>query len=117
MTNVYSIDVKVWATAYIKAETPEAAAEIVRKLRRECLQMPEDNYDVGDDRVPVCEMRFDHSDFPELSLATNMTVDATFIDNIKANELELVHESVLRAEADAPSCQQVHREDGSPDQA
>jgi hypothetical protein len=38
------------------------------------------------------------------------------IDSITADELEVCNES-LGAEADAPSCQQVHREDGSPDQA
>jgi hypothetical protein len=33
MAKIYSIDVQVWATAYIRADTPEEAMEIARGLK------------------------------------------------------------------------------------
>jgi hypothetical protein len=76
--------------------------------------MPVDEFEVGEDRVPVSERSFDDPELPELSLATNMSVDSEYIDSVAPDELELSHES-LGAEADA-SCQ-VHQENGSPDWA
>lgn len=67
---LYSIDVKVYATAYIKADNEKAALEIARYLKN-------DTFECGnplDSEVPVVGLDFDDPDLPEVSLSPVMTI-------------------------------------------
>lgn len=93
MSKVFSVDVKVWATAYIKADTPDQAIEKLRKLRHECLEMAVDEDDIDLGRVPVSDKAFDDPNLPELSLSPAMTVSARGIDDTHwHHQLEVVHD-------------------------
>lgn len=68
--NVYSIDVKVYATAYIKAETEQDARKIAEELKGYALELPEGG--AGD--LEISGMQLDNPDLPDVSLSPAMTV-------------------------------------------
>lgn len=66
---VYSIEVQVAATAYIRAKNPAEAMEKAKALK----DSSPDILDSGGD-VPVSGARLDSSDLPEVSLSPAMTI-------------------------------------------
>jgi hypothetical protein len=68
--NVYSIDVKIYATAYIRAETQEQALEIARELKDTALNFP----DYVDSDPMISGRQYDDPDLPDLSLSPIMTI-------------------------------------------
>lgn len=61
--NLYSIPMTVYATAYIRAETPEAAMEIAEGLT-----------DLSIEEVEVSGLQFDDPDLPDISFSPAMTI-------------------------------------------
>jgi hypothetical protein len=70
MTNLYSIDIKIYGTAYIKADSEEKALEIAKSLHMDGIELREDR----DAEIPITGQRFDDPDLPELSLSPAMTL-------------------------------------------
>lgn len=66
---LYSIDVKLYATAYIKARSPGEALKIARELK-DCSPSILDH--AGD--VPVCGAIFSDPELPDVSLSPAMTI-------------------------------------------
>jgi len=69
---LYSIDVKVWATAYIKADSEEEAQKIADSMRDWTLQLSDEPIDAGD--VMIFGGDFDGPNMPALSLSPLMTI-------------------------------------------
>lgn len=65
MANLYSIDIKVVATAYIKADSEEEALEKVKGLHLDGIEVSGDI---------ISERQFDDPDLPEISLSPAMTL-------------------------------------------
>jgi hypothetical protein len=70
---LYSIDVQIAATAYIKATTNEAARAAALALRNQCLELPN-----GDWGVEVCGRQFGDPLLPAISLSPAMTIMGPF---------------------------------------
>lgn len=67
---VYRVEMKLVATAYIKATSPSAAMKIARRLRNQC---PMVNDHGGD--IPISGQKFDDPTLPEVSLSPAMTIN------------------------------------------
>jgi len=72
MSNLYSIDVKVWATAYIKADSEAEAQAIADTMKDWTLQLSDDLTYAGD--VMIFGGDFDGPNMPDLSLSPVMTI-------------------------------------------
>jgi len=68
--NLYSIDVRVYATAYIRAGSEEAALAIAKGLKDSALEL---NEQWGGDMV-ITGLTFDNPDLPDVSLSPSMTI-------------------------------------------
>jgi hypothetical protein len=86
MGKVFSVDVKVWATAYVHADSGEQAVKKLQKLRQACVRLDDA------DEVEINDSPFDDPELPELSLSPLATVDGESIDLIEPDELECVHD-------------------------
>ncbi len=69
MAKIYSIGLTVYATAYIRASTPEEAQDIARDLRDTSLEVA----DAGGE-TPICGLKFDDPRLPDVSLSPAMTL-------------------------------------------
>lgn len=67
--NVYSIDVRIYATAYIKAETPKEAQKIARDLEGRNLELSP-----GDYGIEISGAQLGSTHLPAVSLSPAMTV-------------------------------------------
>lgn len=67
---LYSIDIPVFATAYVKAADEEEALKQAIALGNSGLELPE----VWEGEVPIFGKRFDHPDMPDVSLSPAMTI-------------------------------------------
>jgi hypothetical protein len=84
MPNLYSIDIKLYATAYIIADNEEEAREIVENYRNNAMEVPT----TADDwEVPINGETF-NADMPEFSLSPAMTI----VGPEEGHYLELVQE-------------------------
>lgn len=87
--NVYSIDIRVAATAYIKASSRAEAIAKARGLHGDCLNVE----DPAQSDVEISARRYDDPDLPEVSLSPVMTLwDAV------PTTLELAADNANRAE-------------------
>lgn len=68
MTSIYRIDVKVWATAYIRADSAEEATEIAKGLKQQGLEVS----DAGGD-IEISGLQYDDPELPDVSLSPAMT--------------------------------------------
>lgn len=66
MTKLYSVDIKIIGTAYIKAGSAKQAREMARNLKMEGLEVS------GDPLISGLE--YSHPDLPEISLSPAMTL-------------------------------------------
>jgi hypothetical protein len=93
--NVYSIDIKICATAYIKAETEEQAMEIAKRefVENSGMELP-DNLDWLE--MPITGMDYDSPDLPAVSLSPAMTFhglfDETTTPDIAAEDVPEIEE-------------------------
>lgn len=71
---LYSVDIKICATAYIKAKTPEEAFEIAKSLKHGALELSPDEYQ----DIPISGRQYDDPDLPDVSLSPAMTVYGPF---------------------------------------
>lgn len=82
---VYAADIKVYATAYIQAGSPEEALAKLQSLANLCIELPDGQ--AGD--VVVSGARFDDPRLPELSIAPMMSIPKDQIEDMDADELEI----------------------------
>lgn len=91
--NVYSIDIKICATAYIKAESEEEAERIFNATCVEHMggELPVDEY--AD--IPVSGRQYNDPDLPEFSLSPAISFYGSWNDSFG---LDLVEENVPEGE-------------------
>ncbi|TGT64038.1 MULTISPECIES: hypothetical protein [unclassified Mesorhizobium] len=80
--NLYSIELKICATAYIKAETEEAALAKAKELVGDGIELREDEYA----ELPISGKRYDDEDLPDVSLSPAMTIDSLWSENVELAE-------------------------------
>lgn len=68
--NLYNIDIKIYGTAYIKANSEEEALTIVKSFNMDGIKLREDL----DAEIPISGQGFDDPDLPEFSLSPAMTI-------------------------------------------
>ncbi len=66
---LYSIDIQIWATAYIKADSAKEAEAIARAFKGYTLELEEQ-----DGEVPISGQRYSNPDLPDVSLSPAMTI-------------------------------------------
>ena len=98
MSKVFSVDVMIFATAYIKAESAEEAAQILADMDTGL------EFRDGQEIAPGLEIsgeRFDSEDLPEFSLSPAMTayplklgVNPSSLSPIAADDFDLAHDPV-----------------------
>ncbi|TAJ97169.1 MAG: hypothetical protein EPO10_29690 [Reyranella sp.] len=71
MSKVYSVDIKVYATAYIKAESAEEALSIARGLKDGTLAADKAAYWSD---VEISDRQLDDPDLPDVSLSPAMSI-------------------------------------------
>lgn len=67
---LYSIDVRIYGTAYIKAESAEKALEIAKKMKHQALEVT----DAGESDIEISGLRFDNPNLPDVSLSPAMSI-------------------------------------------
>jgi hypothetical protein len=85
--NLYSIDIKVVATAYVKANSEEEAREKAKGLHMDGLEVSGDPL--------ISERRYDDPELPEISLSPAMTIYEPL------DHIELAHENIPEKETEA----------------
>lgn len=94
--NVYSIDVKIVATAYIKAASEEDAMRIFNEnLKDGGGELPTSDGSDSDCSIDVSGRSCDDPELPDWSLSPAITLDGAHGDEI---ELKLVEEGVAEEE-------------------
>lgn len=89
--NLYSIDIKICATAYIRAKTAAEAKRIAEAMAFDGLELREDEYQ----DPPICGKGFDDPALPDVSLSPAMTIHGRW-----GSKPELVAEDVPAHEGD-----------------
>lgn len=79
--NLYAIDIKIAATAYVKANSKDEAYSLVCELNSTFLELKGDI---------ISDLSFDSEDLPNLSLSPAMTIHGPFT----ANLVDLVQEDI-----------------------
>jgi hypothetical protein len=90
--NLYSINVRIYATAYIKADSEREARRIARELKGDVLQLREDE----DAELPISDRQYDDPDLPDVSLSPAMTIHG--ID--RGEPIELSEENIDEEEGE-----------------
>lgn len=70
--NLYTIELKICATAYIKAGNADEALTMAKDLVGDGIELTPDEYA----ELPISGKRFDDEDLPEISLSPAMTIDS-----------------------------------------
>jgi len=77
MPKVYSVDVKIYATAYIRADSEDEARKIAAALKLGSLELRTEDYagesSDGTD-IAISGAQFDSDALPDLSLSPAMTI-------------------------------------------
>lgn len=81
--NLYSIDIKIYATAYIKAKTANEALVIAKNLKDWDLELEEDR----DADLQICSLPFADPELPGISLSPFLTIHGPN----EGDKPELVH--------------------------
>ena len=68
--NLYSVEIQLCATAYIKAKSPEEAFYMAQGLGKLDLELAEDHCA----EVPISGQHYDDEDLPPISLSPCMTI-------------------------------------------
>lgn len=72
---VYSIDVRIYGTAYIKARSEaEARKKLAKAIKDDSGQLHLADDAGGSEDLPVCGRQFDDPELPAVSLSPAMTV-------------------------------------------
>jgi hypothetical protein len=87
--NIWSVDLRVWATAYVQADTREEAEALIRS---ELLGSGLEVKAVYGCDVEISGLPFDHPDMPEVSISPAMSIDDNQEDGWQ-NDISL-HETV-----------------------
>jgi hypothetical protein len=86
--NLYSIDIRIYGTAYIKAETASEAQLIANRLEKQDLIFEDDAVTLGD--IKVTGLPYDHPDLPDVSLSPCFSIWGPEFDA----EVELSEEDI-----------------------
>ena len=78
MKQLFSIDVRMYATAYIRADSAEEATAIAKGLKDSAMEVATDS---GGD-VEISGLQFDDPDLPDISLSPAMTIVGPADDDI-----------------------------------
>lgn len=83
-TNLYSVDLMIAATVYIKADTLEEAQTKLGQLHHTALELREDRHQ----QLPITGCSYDNPQMPKVSLSPAMTVhvEQNDIDALELNE-------------------------------
>ncbi len=65
---IYSVPIMIYATAYVKAESPDAAHEKAREMSNGTIEI------IGDSRDLFCGLAFDNPCSPDMSLSPAVTI-------------------------------------------
>lgn len=68
--DIYSIDIRITATAYIRASSEAHARTLANGLTGDCLEVA----GVGQSEVAISGLPFDHPELPDVSLSPAMTI-------------------------------------------
>lgn len=79
MSNLYSVEVMICATAYIKAGSGDEALKIAAGLKDDSLELLEQ-----DGEVPISGKRFGDRDLPSVSLSPAMTIHGLWAGAVAA---------------------------------
>jgi hypothetical protein len=87
--SVYSVEVAIWATVYVRASSQEEALELLRgeggeKEHSHFLEFP-----ICDPGIEISGARFDDENLPEVSMSPAMTMTLT---GITADKFDLVED-------------------------
>lgn len=76
MSKLFSIDVKIYGTAYIQADTAEEALEKIKAFNHTGIQFSDRRQDIGEfaDRELIMTGECYSPDMPEISLSPVMTI-------------------------------------------
>lgn len=103
--NVYSMDIRIVGTAYVKAENEREARRKVRELRLSGLE-------VGGDEM-ISGRPYDHPDLPEVSLSPAMTIHLPVRGSLKrVTELHPPAKAVEDG-GEGAAMQDIHPGDGT----
>jgi hypothetical protein len=81
--NVYSADILIHATVYVKAKDAAEATMIIAGLEGTCLTLSEQD----DEELPISGLDYDNPDLPDVSLSPAMTVGAAeLVDLVQGDE-------------------------------
>lgn len=80
---LYSMEINLCATVYVKASSEEEAVEKIKKLKYSSPAIPDSGGDVA-----ISGLSYDHPDLPEVSLSPAMTIHDPAQDAV----LELVED-------------------------
>lgn len=86
-TNLYTVDLMIAATVYIKADTLDEAKTKLRDLHQKALELGEDSHQ----QVPISGASYDSPKLPEASLSPAMTI---LVNGDDVGSLELTQEGV-----------------------
>ena len=76
MSRLYSIDVMICATAYIKADSPAGALAKLNDMKSDSLEVP--TIGGGEGFVEISDYQFNDPRLPECSLSPAMTIHGVF---------------------------------------
>jgi hypothetical protein len=72
---IYSIDVKIYATAYIRADSEKEATEIAQSLSQTALELPDcEDISNGDEPIAITGTTLDGPNLPDISFSPAMTL-------------------------------------------
>lgn len=85
--NLYSVELRLAATAYVKAESPEEALERAKTLIGDPLELESDD-------ETISGRKYDDPELPEVSLSPAMTINGFWNDEHVEPVMELVEENI-----------------------
>ena len=72
--NIYSVDIRIWATTYVRAKSQAEAFRIARGLTGTSIELRDDPHT----NIPICGCEFDNPDLPDISLSPIITLSKPF---------------------------------------
>lgn len=100
---LFSIDVKVFATMYVKAETEEQAIEVINRWKNTGCELPTGDCEAGGDPIQVNGDRYSRL-MPDVSFSPAITI----VGPEDSDTPELVEDFDAEDEEEAPKSESAH---------